>query len=143
MLRLVASLVPATTVVLSSLDLDEVEAICDFVGILKAGQLRYQGSLADLLAGAAQSRWHIVVRPSADAIIAALCAASWICSASEVSPGVIEFSAMDPDAVEVNIPGLVSACGARVISVAPACPTLEEVFLSLTTDRTDQPGTER
>ena len=69
MLRLVASLVPATTVVLSSLDLDEVEAICDFVGILEADQLRYQGSLADLLAGADQSRWRTVVRPPADATI--------------------------------------------------------------------------
>jgi len=69
MLRLVASLVPATTVVLSSRDLDDVEAICDFVGILEAGQLRYQGSLADLLAGADQSRWRTVVRPPADATI--------------------------------------------------------------------------
>ncbi len=142
-LRLVASLAPTTTVVMSSHDLDEVEAICDYVGILEAGQLRYQGRLAELLAGAARSRWHIVVRPPADRTVSALGAVRWASSVSEVAPGEIEFTAVDPGEVEARIAGLLSACDARVVSVAPARPTLEEVFLSLTTDRGEQMGDER
>ena len=123
MLRLVASLVPATTAVLSSHDLDEVEAICDSVGILEAVGFATRSHPRP-------DRGHRPVTvahrdsPPADAIIAALGAASWISSASEVSPGVIEFSAINPDSVEVNIAGLPSACGAKVVSVAPARPAL-------------------
>jgi ABC-2 type transport system ATP-binding protein len=143
MLRLLASLAPAATVVLSSHDLDEVEAICDDVGILEAGRLRYQGPLAGLLAGAAQARWRIEVRPPAAATVAALRAAPWVRAAAEVSPGVIEFSASDPDAVELNVAGLLTACAARVVSVAPARPTLEEVFLALTTGQDQSAGAQR
>jgi ABC-2 type transport system ATP-binding protein len=142
-LRLVASLAPATTVVMSSHDLDEVEAICDYVGILEAGQLRYQGRLADLLTGAARSRWHIVVRPPADRTVSALGAVPWVSSVSEVATGEIEFTAVDPGEVEAHIAGLLSDCDAHVVSVAPARPTLEEVFLSLTTDRGEQAGDEQ
>ncbi|HUZ21534.1 MAG TPA: ABC transporter ATP-binding protein [Acidimicrobiales bacterium] len=41
-LRLVAALAPATTVVLSSHDLGKVESICGHVGILASGRLLYQ-----------------------------------------------------------------------------------------------------
>jgi len=131
-LRLVASLAPAATVVLSSHDLGEVEAICGHVGILANGHLLYQGPLADLLAGAARSRWQVIVRPPAGRILAALSAAPWVSSVSELAPGELEFSATDPGEVEAHLAGVLAACSARVVSLSPARPSLEEVFLSLT-----------
>ncbi len=131
-LSLLASLAPPTTVVLSSQDLCEVEAICGHVGILANGSLLYQGPLADLLAGAARSRWQVVVRPPSEPIIAALGATSWVSSVEELAPGELEFSAPDPGDVEANLAGVLAACGARVVSISPVRPSLEEVFLALT-----------
>jgi ABC-type multidrug transport system ATPase subunit len=71
-LELIAALAPATTVLLSSHDLAEIEAICENVGILSQGRLVYQGALSELLAGAARSRWTIVVRPPTRPAIEAL-----------------------------------------------------------------------
>ena len=76
-LRLIASLAPATTIVLSSHDLVDVEAVCDHVGILKDGRLLYQGALAELLAGAAKPRWVLTqVRPSLEEVFLALTGAA-------------------------------------------------------------------
>lgn len=131
-LHLLASLIPSTTVVLSSHDLGEVEAICDRVGILGSGRLLYQGPLAELLAGAARSRWCVVVRPPAERALSALTSAPWVTSARALAAGEIEISAADPAEVEERLVGLLAACDARVVSLAPVRPSLEEVFLGLT-----------
>lgn len=136
-LHLLASLVPSTTVVLSSHDLNEVEAICNSVGILRSGRLLYQGSLAELLAGAARSRWRVVVRPPAERVLSALNTAPWVTSARELAAGEIEISAADPAEVEAHLVGLLAACGARVVSLSPVRPSLEEVFLGLTAAPTE------
>jgi ABC-2 type transport system ATP-binding protein len=134
-LRLIADLAPATTIVLSSHDLTEVETVCDRVGILANGYLCYQGLLADLLTSSAQTRWRLTVRPPAEPTIAALRAVVWAGSVVEVegAPGQIEFTAPDADQVEIGLPGLLAAAGARLVSTAPLRPSLEEVFLALTT----------
>src|SRR6266511_3704092 len=142
-LRLVASLAPTKTVVLSSHDLAEVEAICGHVGILARGRLLYQGPLADLLAGAARSRWRVVVRPPAEGTLAALGAVSWASSVDELAPGEIEFSAADRGEVEAHLAGVLAACRARVVSISPVRPSLEEVFLSLTVAPADQAASAR
>jgi ABC-2 type transport system ATP-binding protein len=132
-LRLIAGLAPATTVVLSSHDLTEVETVCDRVGILANGHLCYQGLLADLLTSSAQARWRLAVRPPAEPVIAALRAVAWAGSVVEGAPGQIEFTSPDADRVEIGLPGLLAAAGARLVSTAPLRPSLEEVFLALTT----------
>lgn len=137
MLRLIASFAPATTVVVSSHDLAEIEAICSHVGILAAGRLLYQGSLAGLLAGAARPRWRLVVRPPAGCVLAALSDAAWVTSVTETVAGELEFDATDAAAVEVQLVGLLAACNARIVSLAPVRPSLDEVFLSLTSRSTD------
>jgi ABC-2 type transport system ATP-binding protein len=137
-LRLLGSLAPATTVVLSSQDLGEVEAACGHVGILASGRLLYQGPLADLLAGAARSRWRAIVRPPAGPTLAALDGVSWASSVKELAPGEIEFSAANPGEVEAHLASVLAACGARVVSISPVRPSLEEVFLSLTLPLADE-----
>jgi ABC-2 type transport system ATP-binding protein len=137
-LALIASLAPATTVLLSSHDLAEIEAICGHVGILGDGRLLYQGPLAELLAGAARSRWRVVIRPPAGPAIAAFAAASWASSIDEREPGELELTAPDKTEFEAHIAGLLADCGARVVSISPARPRLEEVFLSLTAPPADE-----
>lgn len=139
-LQLIAALAPATTVLLSSHDLAEIEAICQHVGILKHGRLVYQGALSDLLAGAARSRWDVVVRPPANPALAALRAAPWVSSVTESTPGELELSAPDPAEVEKHLAGLLAACGSRVVSISPLRPSLEDVFLAITAAPADRPG---
>jgi ABC-2 type transport system ATP-binding protein len=136
-LRLIAALAPTTTVLLSSHDLSEIEAICGHVGILKQGRLLYQGPLSQLLAGAAKSRWSVTVRAPATRAIEALHAAPWVSSVTEHAPGELELTAADPGEVEKHLAAALAASDARVVSISPLHPSLEEVFLSLTTTPTE------
>jgi ABC-2 type transport system ATP-binding protein len=131
-LALLASLVPEATVIVSSHDLADVEAICDHVGVLADGRLAYQGPLEELLGGAGRSRWRVVVRPPASRVLDALRKAPWVSEAAEAAPGEIEVTAASDEMVESELVGLLAACEARVVSFAPRRPTLEEVFFSLT-----------
>jgi ABC-2 type transport system ATP-binding protein len=131
-LTLLASLVPEATVVVSSHDLADVEAICDHVGVLADGHLAWQGPLEELLAGAGRSRWRLVVRPPASRVLDSLRNAAWVSEATEAAPGEIEVTAASDEMVESELVGLLAACNARVVSFAPRRPTLEEVFFSLT-----------
>jgi ABC-2 type transport system ATP-binding protein len=131
-LALLASLVPEATVVVSSHDLADVEAICDHVGVLADGHLAWQGPLEELFAGAGRSRWRVAVRPPASRVLDALRKAPWVSEATEASPGEIEVTAASDEMVESELVGLLAACEARVVSFAPRRPTLEEVFFSLT-----------
>jgi len=131
-LTLLASLVPEATVIVSSHDLADVEAICDHVGVLADGRLAWQGPLEELLAGAGRSRWRVVVRPPASRVLDALRNVPWVAEATEAAPGEIEVTAASDEMVESELVGLLAACNARVVSFAPRRPTLEEVFFSLT-----------
>jgi len=131
-LALLASLAPETTVIVSSHDLADVEAICDQVGILADGRLAYQGPLEELLAGAGRSRWRVVARPPAWRVLDALRAAPWVSEAAEAAPGEIEVTAASDEMVESELVGLLAAVRARVVSLGPRRPSLEEVFFALT-----------
>jgi ABC-2 type transport system ATP-binding protein len=84
-LTLLASLAPEATVIVSSHDLADVEAICDHVGILADGRPAYQGPLEELLAGAGRSRWWVAV-PPASRVLDALRNAPWVAEAAEGAP---------------------------------------------------------
>jgi ABC-2 type transport system ATP-binding protein len=131
-LSLLASLAPEATVIVSSHDLADVEAICDHVGVLVDGRIAYQGPLEELLAGAGRSRWRVVVRPPASRVLDALCKAPWVSEAAEGAPGEVEVTATSDEVVESELVGLLAACNARVVSFSTGRPSLEEVFFSLT-----------
>jgi ABC-2 type transport system ATP-binding protein len=131
-LSLLASLTPEVTVVVSSHDLADVEAICDHVGVLADGHLAWQGPLGELLCRAGRSRWRLVVRPPVAAVLDALRRAPWVAGAAEVAPGEIELVAAGDQVVEAELVGLLAAVRARVVSLGPRRPSLEEVFFALT-----------
>jgi ABC-2 type transport system ATP-binding protein len=98
----------------------EIETICERIGILKEGRLVYQGRLSELLAGAARSRWRVVVRSPATPVIDALRAAAWVSSVTELEPGELEVSAPDPVAVEEHLPAVLATCPRSSGTPAPA-----------------------
>ncbi len=131
-LALIASLTPRATVMVSSHDLTDVEVICDHVGVLAAGRLLYQGPLDQLLDQAAAPRWHLVIRPPTEGVLAALRRCPWVASAEELDAGTIELTSANPDAVETHLVGLLAGCGAHVVSLGAVRPSFEQVFLALT-----------
>lgn len=133
-LELVASLAGKATVVVSSHDLADVERVCGDIGMLAAGRLAYQGPLADLLAAQAGCTWRVVVRTPAATLLAALAGAPWVEAVSEGSPGELEVQVGDPDRAELELPRVLANSDARVVSVCPRSPSLEEVFLALTAE---------
>jgi ABC-2 type transport system ATP-binding protein len=138
-LQLVSSLAPEATVLVSSHDLTDIEAICDRVGILAVGRLLYSGPLDRLLAGAGAPRWRLVVRPPSSPTVAALRAAPWSSTVDEVGEDEVEFSSSDPAVVEANLANLLASSDTRIVSVTPVRPTFEQVFLALTTVAHDTP----
>ncbi|HLI52400.1 MAG TPA: ABC transporter ATP-binding protein [Thermomicrobiaceae bacterium] len=131
-LDLIDSLTPATTVVISSHDLADVEAVCDHVGILAGGHLLYQGPLEQLIAQAARPRWRLIVRQPLGPTLDALRHAPWVTEVEAAARGQIEFSSDSPAVVEERLAALLATCDARVVSVTPVRPTFEQVFLALT-----------
>lgn len=128
---LLAALAGSLTVIVSSHDLADVQQICDQIGVLAAGRLAYQGSVAELLALAAPAL-RVVVRPPAGRLLDALAAASWVRSASEEDPGELVIDVTDTDMAEVHLAGVIANCGARLVEVGRAGVSLKDVFFDLT-----------
>lgn len=134
LLELTASLAPAATVILSSHDLADIEAVCDHVAILATGRLIYSGPIDTLLAQTAAPRWRLQLREPTAPTLAVLRRTSWASSIEELDGGRIEFTSSQPALVEAELPSLLASTHARVVSLCPQRSTLEQVFLALTTD---------
>ncbi len=130
-LDLLAGLGGSVTVIVSSHDLADVEQICGRIGVLARGQLVYQGGVAELLAGASPA-WRVVIRPPAGPLIAALSAEPWVRSVGETDPGRLTVDVADAEAAEISLPGILAACGARLVEVGRAGLTLQDIFFDLT-----------
>jgi ABC-2 type transport system ATP-binding protein len=130
-INLLAALAGSITVLVSSHDLDEVQRICDHIGVLAQGRLVYQGTLTDLLAAAA-SILRVVVRPPAGDLLAALAAAPWVRSVNEEEPGHLRIDVYDPGAAELHLPEVLAASGARLVEVSPVGLSLQDAFFKLT-----------
>jgi ABC-2 type transport system ATP-binding protein len=117
------------TVIVSSHDLGDVERICDRIGVLDRGELVYQGDVGSLLARASAGL-RVVVRPPAGELLAALRAAAWVRAAREDEPGELTIDVEDFDAAERELAVLL--VGSRLVEVAPARVSLQDVFFELT-----------
>lgn len=131
-LDLVRRLRGEATVIFSSHILTDVQEVCDWIGILDRGTLRFQGSAERLLGEDGGSVYEIRVRDGADVVGAALEPEDWVVSVTVQGDRVLRVQvASVTDAEERLLPALV-ASGARVMSVGLSAPTLEDVFLELT-----------
>ncbi len=131
-LDLVARLRGEATVIFSSHILGDVQEVCDTVGILRTGELLFQGSIDQLLVGTAVPTYRLRVRPPADSVIEALRSAPWVTAAEAVSRDEIRVSVGSVEAAEQHLVETLAGTGARIVSFGPEAATLEQVFLELT-----------
>jgi ABC-2 type transport system ATP-binding protein len=131
-LDLVARLRGEATVIFSSHILGDVQEVCDTVGILRAGDLLFQGSINQLLVGSAVPTYRLRVRPPSEGAITALRNARWVRSVEIVSPEEVRISVESIEAAEQNLAVTLAKTDARVVSFGPEAASLEQVFLELT-----------
>jgi ABC-2 type transport system ATP-binding protein len=130
-LDLVTRMRGEATVVFSSHILADVQEVCDTVGILDHGTLRFQGTIDELLGGHAVPVYRVRLRPPIGGVVEALEAESWVERVTSAN-GDIRVSVTSLEDAERNLPAVLAGADARVVSIAPEAPTLEQVFLELT-----------
>ena len=131
-LDLVRRLRGSATVIFSSHILDDVQEVCDTIGILRRGELVYQGSLEGLLAGKVGLTYVVELRSGHTATARALQSQEWVSSVIEGSGGRLVVEVSDQEAAERNLVPVLAAAGQPVVSVTPQRTSLEEVFLEVT-----------
>jgi ABC-2 type transport system ATP-binding protein len=131
-LDLIGRLRGHATVILSSHILTDVQEVCDAVGVLRAGRLLFQGPLENLLVGRAVPAYRVHLRPPLDPAVAALRAQPWVSGVEPDGPQTLRVTVTSLTEAEVRLAGVLAGCDARVVSLAPLAPDLEDVFLELT-----------
>ena len=122
------------TVFVSSHLLAEVEQICTHVGVMRTGQLVFQGSLPELRrTGAARVTVH-----TADAEAAAKVLASLDLADPQATSG--EASAVLGDASPEQVCAELVQAGIGVRGFAVTSPSLEDLFVGLTGEGFDVSG---
>lgn len=134
-LDLMVRLAENATVVFSTHVLADVERVCDTVGVLHAGSLIYQGGLRELLARHHRPAWRIRVRGDPGPVADRLRAEPWAAAAERLPGGHIRLAATAAPDAETHLAAALAKAGARLVSVEPEAPDLEEVFLDLTGGR--------
>jgi ABC-2 type transport system ATP-binding protein len=129
-LDLVGRLAHSKTVLLSTHILADVQQVCDVVGVIDRGQLRFQGPIADLLAQTS-SVYALHVRAPVDGLEASLAAEPWAESIEELAPGRYRLVTTDTAQAEHRVPRLVADRGLSMVAFNPATD-LEAAFLELT-----------
>jgi ABC-2 type transport system ATP-binding protein len=129
-LDLVGRLAHTKTVILSTHILADVQQVCDTVGVIDRGRLLFEGPMEDLLAHTSSS-FLIHVRPPAEGLAAALRSQPWTSDVVEQAPGRFRIVVSDAPRAEAELPGLLAAERASLVSFNPATD-LETAFLELT-----------
>ncbi len=132
-LDLISELRGTSTVIFSSHILDDVQEVCDTIGILSSGTLMYEGSLDNLLSTTATSvSYTIEVRSDADELASRIAQEPWITSAVASSGTDILISGTDASVLEANLVPWLGSSPHTVIGVVPVRRSLEDVFLEVT-----------
>jgi ABC-2 type transport system ATP-binding protein len=131
-LDLIARFRGSATVLFSSHILGDVQEVCDTVGILDDGSLRFQGSIDSLLVGQAVPRVVVRLRSGADRVVTALTGIDWVTRVESLGDHTIAVAVTSLEAAETRLPAVLASTGAAVISFRPEDVTLEQAFLELT-----------
>jgi ABC-2 type transport system ATP-binding protein len=135
LLDLIAGLRGATTVVLSTHVLSDVERVCDRVAILDRGRLVTEGPLQTLLARHARPIYRLTPEAGQETAIGRLVervrASAWATDVTIEPGGIVRIVVDDQDTAAGGILPLVVEAGVRLAAFKRARPTLEDVFLEL------------
>jgi ABC-2 type transport system ATP-binding protein len=129
-LDLIGRLAHEKTVLLSTHILSDVQQVCDLVGVIDAGRLRFQGPLAELLA-ATSTAYALHVRGDSSDLVRRLADRPWVVDVAEGAPGRVRLTVSDAALAEREVPGLLAAHQLSLVSFYPATD-LESAFLELT-----------
>jgi ABC-2 type transport system ATP-binding protein len=135
-LAAIAAMRSTATVCMSTHILADVERICDTVAILNRGRLLVSASVAELQQRYAQPVFELELAASqgdlAEQVAAALRAASWAGDVARQGD-VVRVIAVDPATAGREILPLVAARGVQLQRFERIRPSLEDIFLRLTT----------
>lgn len=131
-LNMVNDLRGESTVVFSSHILDDVEEVCDEIGILNGGRIVYEGTLEELVRGSSRlPSYRVRVRGNGDRVVDALKVCDWVTDVSGGGDTVI-VSAGSAAVIERELVRCLARIDVAVVSVAPLERSLEDVFLEVT-----------
>jgi ABC-2 type transport system ATP-binding protein len=132
MLDLVAAMRGYRTVVFSSHILADVQRVADHVGVLRAGELLYQGPMQALVDKYLNPSWLLRLASSADDVVRELHMQPWVRRVERRDTHSIRVDADTMAAGEQGIPEVLAACRARLVACEPLAADLETAFLALT-----------
>lgn len=116
------------TVVVSSHLMTEIEAACDFIVVIRFGELVFCGPISELMA---RTRAHIDLKPEhlydLAGLSAALCAVGWQAAVLDEQVRVV---ATPDDAAPLN--RAAASAGITLAGIAVAQDSLEDIFLAMT-----------
>ncbi len=131
-LNMVNDLRGDSTVVFSSHILDDVEEVCDEIGILNGGRIAYEGTLEELVRGSSRlPSYRVRVRGNGGRVVDALKVCDWVTDVSGGGDTVI-VSAGSAAVIERELVRCLARIDVAVVSVAPLERSLEDVFLEVT-----------
>ena len=119
------------TVLISSHLLGEMEQMVEQVGIIDHGHILFEGPLTELQR---HSRGNVTLRLLAPAKAAPILRANGLTAHSDSC--VVTLPPLQ-DALLADLVQKLAACGAGVVELTPRTKTLEEIFLSLTSEEAD------
>ena len=124
------------TVFFSSHILEQVEAVCDRVGILRNGRLVAVDTI-DALRGAlgSEARLTLTVEPMSDDVVGAIAAVEGVSSVRD--DGDERLSVACEEAAKTAVLAAVEAAGARLLDFDTEDVSLEELFAAYTEDAPD------
>lgn len=131
-LDMVTALRGTSTVVFSSHILDDVQQVCDTVGILKQGQIVYEGTLAELVRNSDHdAAYRIRIRGDGAELVGVLKSCGWATGVL-LEGDVITVSASSAPVLERELVRCLARVDVPIVSVGPVERTLEDVFLEVT-----------
>ena len=133
-LEMISRLRGTCTVFMSTHILNDVERVCDRVGILDHGRLIAEAPMDELLASHARPILELDPEPGQDAagdvLVAMVRAQAWTRDV-RVEHGLVRVFVTDADRAAIEMLPLVVATGVRLGRFERVRPTLEDVFLAL------------
>jgi ABC-2 type transport system ATP-binding protein len=131
-LDLVSAMKGRSTVLFSSHILDDVQEVCDDIGVLRRGEMVYQGSLDGLLRRYGEVGFTVGLRSGADEVREVLVKEPWVTSVGVGPDETLAISVSDRTEAEKRLVQVLAECGHPVLFVSGSTHSLEQVFLEVT-----------
>ena len=131
-LDMVSALQGAATVIFSSHILDDVQQVCDTVGILKQGDLVYEGTLEELVRSAGhEAAYAVRIRGDGTQLAELLKSYGWVTRVT-IEEDLLTVAASSAAVIERELFGCLGRADVPIVSVGPIERSLEDVFLEVT-----------